>query len=104
MITVKAFDEEKTLELWALDPRCSVPAQTIYHRICDLGWSNEDAITLKYGKSPKRVRGEYIKLKTSSNDKVVEIKLQTGREWLQQYEANGCQTDWMNRDKRGCTV
>lgn len=44
-VRLTAFGETKTVEEWALDPRCSVQGQSIIARIQRYGFSVEDAIT-----------------------------------------------------------
>lgn len=46
---VSAFDEEKSLTEWSLDPRCEVSRQTLYHRIIKCQMNPEDALTIPSG-------------------------------------------------------
>ena len=46
---VSAFDEEKSLTEWSLDPRCEVSRQALYHRIIKCQMNPEDALTIPSG-------------------------------------------------------
>lgn len=46
---VSAFNEEKSLSEWSLDPRCEVSRQTLYHRIIKCQMNPEDALTIPSG-------------------------------------------------------
>lgn len=39
-----AFGETKSLKAWTIDNRCTVNYQTLYNRVCLLGWNTEQAL------------------------------------------------------------